>query len=121
MTKEQFMDLAVISMTGNSNELLSNLGYEQMWLHAENIWNARPKKEKVVATPKKNFVKPSHEEVSAYIREKGYKSFNASSWLAHYESKGWMIGKNKMKDWKASVRTWGAKEVQEKTQQIGFV
>jgi hypothetical protein len=23
-----------------------------------------------------------------------------------YESKGWMVGKNKMKDWKAAIRTW---------------
>ena len=30
--------------------------------------------------------------------------------MDYYESKGWMIGKNKMKDWKASIRTWEKKE-----------
>ena len=30
----------------------------------------------------------------------------AENWLNHYEANGWMVGKNKMKDWKASVRTW---------------
>jgi hypothetical protein len=31
---------------------------------------------------------------------------NASVFVDFYESKNWMVGKNKMKDWKASVRTW---------------
>ena len=30
----------------------------------------------------------------------------AENWLNHYEANGWMVGKNKMKDWKASDRTW---------------
>jgi hypothetical protein len=30
----------------------------------------------------------------------------AENWLNHYEANGWMVGKVKMKDWKASVRTW---------------
>ena len=55
------------------------------------------------------FVPPSLEEVQAYISEKGY-SVNAEAFINFYESKGWMIGKNKMKDWKAAVRTWQSKE-----------
>jgi len=30
----------------------------------------------------------------------------AENWLNHYEANGWKVGKNAMKDWKASVRTW---------------
>jgi hypothetical protein len=34
----------------------------------------------------------------------------AENWLNHYEANGWMVGKVKMKDWKASVRTWKANQ-----------
>lgn len=53
----------------------------------------------------KRFTPPTIEEVSSYIAEKGY-SVDADRFIDFYESKGWMVGKNKMKDWKASVRTW---------------
>jgi len=54
---------------------------------------------------KKGFVKPKFEEISEYCKQRK-NAVNAQSFLDHYESKGWMIGKNKMKDWKAAVRTW---------------
>lgn len=61
------------------------------------------------AAPKKRkrFSPPTIEEVEAYIKENGY-SVNAEKWYSHYESNGWYVGKNKMKDWKASVRYWNA-------------
>ena len=51
------------------------------------------------------FVPPTVEEVKAYCDEKGY-SVDPSQFVDFYESKGWLVGKSKMKDWKASVRTW---------------
>ena len=51
------------------------------------------------------FTPPTLSEVQAYITEKGY-HVDAESFIDFYASKGWMVGKNKMKDWKASVRTW---------------
>jgi hypothetical protein len=56
-------------------------------------------------THRKVFIKPSIEDVQAYISGNGY-HVNAERWYAFYESKDWMIGKNKMADWKAAVRTW---------------
>lgn len=61
-------------------------------------------------TPKKKagstiFRPPSLEEVEAYCRERG-NAVDAGKWWDFYVSKGWMVGKNKMKDWKAAVRTW---------------
>lgn len=50
-------------------------------------------------------IPPNLDEVKAYIAEKGY-SVDAEHWYDFYQSKGWYIGKNKMKDWKAAVRTW---------------
>jgi hypothetical protein len=40
-----------------------------------------------------------------YIKEKGY-HFDAESFFAFYESKGWMVGINKMKNWKMACVTW---------------
>lgn len=54
----------------------------------------------------KRFLAPSPEIVQAYLDELGVKSFDGQGFCDHYESKGWMVGKNRMKDWKASVRTW---------------
>lgn len=51
------------------------------------------------------FRKPSCDEVAEYCMERG-NSIDPEEFWDFYESKGWMIGKNKMKDWKASVRTW---------------
>ena len=52
-----------------------------------------------------NFVKPTLQEVEAYCTQRN-NFVDAQRFLDFYESKGWMIGKNRMKDWKASVRTW---------------
>uniref|UniRef100_A0A6M3LPE1 Lin1244/Lin1753-like N-terminal domain-containing protein n=1 Tax=viral metagenome TaxID=1070528 RepID=A0A6M3LPE1_9ZZZZ len=51
------------------------------------------------------FREPTFEEVSRYCLERK-NSVNAKAWLSHYESNGWLVGRNKMKDWKAAVRTW---------------
>ena len=51
------------------------------------------------------FTPPSLEDVQAYCKERN-NSVDADNWYDFYLSKGWMVGKNKMKDWKAAVRTW---------------
>lgn len=58
-------------------------------------------KERKVVT----FHKPTLEEISSYCLERK-NNVNPSKFYDFYESKGWMVGKNKMKDWKACVRTW---------------
>ena len=59
----------------------------------------------VGAKPRRNFVAPSVEEVSVYCKERN-NGIDPQSFIDFYDSKGWMIGKNHMKDWKAAVRTW---------------
>ena len=51
------------------------------------------------------FQKPTLEELQAYINEKGY-HFTAEAFIDHYESVGWKIGKNPMKNWKSACSTW---------------
>ena len=62
------------------------------------------------------FVAPSVSEVKQYIEEKGY-HVDAEQFVDFYDSKGWIVGKSKMKDWKASVRTWEKKVKQEQPAQ----
>ena len=53
----------------------------------------------------KRFTPPTLEEVQEYCKERGNK-VDAVRWFNYYTSNGWMVGKNKMKDWKAAIRTW---------------
>lgn len=51
------------------------------------------------------FIAPTHQEVLEYCIERN-NNVDVNKFIDFYESKGWMVGKNKMKDWKASIRTW---------------
>jgi hypothetical protein len=62
-------------------------------------------------TDKKVFKKPTIEDVKTYMKEQGMNDIS-ERWMSHYESNGWLVGKNKMKDWKASVRTWKLNNLQ---------
>lgn len=58
----------------------------------------------------KRFVKPTVEEVEAYVREKGY-PIDAVRFVDYYESVGWVIGKGKkMQDWRRAVNNWAARQ-----------
>ena len=83
--------------------------------HNTNYHNTNNQCTKEKTTPKKqNFVKPTLEEVKNYYLEK--KQVNAEQkaqrFVDYYESVGWKVGKNPMKDWKAAVRTWISKDNQ---------
>lgn len=54
--------------------------------------------------PKKN-MPPTLEDVKAYCTER-QNNVDPERFIDYYDSNGWMVGKNKMKDWKAAVRTW---------------
>ena len=51
------------------------------------------------------FIKPSIVELKNYMLEIGMNDVS-EKWFDYYESNGWLVGKNKMKNWKAAVRTW---------------
>lgn len=53
----------------------------------------------------KNTIPPSLEEVTAYCNERK-NNIDPQTFIDFYQSKGWMVGKNHMKDWKACIRTW---------------
>jgi hypothetical protein len=57
----------------------------------------------------KRFLPPLIDEVKAYCKERN-NTVSPETFINFYQSKNWMVGKNKMKDWKACVRTWEGKE-----------
>jgi hypothetical protein len=63
----------------------------------------------VPTKPSKRFTPPTVDEVREYCEERG-NGVNPQRFVDYYSSNGWMVGKNKMKDWKAAVRTWEQKE-----------
>ena len=62
-------------------------------------------------------IKPTIEQIKDYMKEQGMNDIS-ERWMSHYESNGWMVGKNKMKDWKASVRTWKLNNLQTQSKNI---
>lgn len=52
------------------------------------------------------FSPPTRQDVADYCKEKGFGGFDVERFLDYYTSNGWMVGKSKMKDWKAAVRNW---------------
>lgn len=72
---------------------------------------------------KESFKKPTIEEIKSYCDErKNY--IDPEQFFDFYESKNWFVGKNKMKDWKASIRTWerrrGYKPLSDKSVEVSI-
>ena len=71
------------------------------------------KEKEIIKEKTKRFSKPTPQEVQAYCDERE-NGISGEAFCDFYESKGWVIGKSPMKDWKAAVRTWEKKHKQDK-------
>ena len=60
---------------------------------------------KSTTTKRKRFEKPTLSEIKAYCIERN-NNVDAQHFYDYYESNGWKVGKNAMKNWQAAVRTW---------------
>lgn len=69
------------------------------------------KESKVKENKRKIFIKPTIEEI-----KQEFPTFNAEHFFNYYESNGWMVGRNKMKDWRATVKNWMAKDYNKQTE-----
>jgi len=76
-------------------------------LSATNLTSINKNKE--IRIINKLFTIPTISEVENYCIERK-NTIDAESFINFYDSKGWMVGKNKMKDWRACVRTWEMRE-----------
>lgn len=61
--------------------------------------------EQGIDTHIKKFIRPKIEEVAAYCEERG-NAVDPEKWHDHYSANGWMVGRNRMSNWQAAVRTW---------------
>ena len=68
---------------------------------AQEIQQEKPKR--------KNFVKPTVEEIAAFCKEKKI-NINVHQFFNYYESNGWKIGRNAMKSWQAAVQNWNTRD-----------
>lgn len=59
--------------------------------------------------PLSRFTPPTVEQVAAYCQERGNR-INAQQFVDFYASKGWKVGQNPMKDWRACIRTWEGRD-----------
>lgn len=66
-------------------------------------------KERGEKEKRKRFSPPSISEIYSYCQERK-NQVDANKFFDFYEAKNWMIGRNKMKDWKAAIRTWESRE-----------
>lgn len=53
--------------------------------------------------------RPTLEDVQAFVIEKGYDLVNPVTFFNYYESNGWRVGKNPMKNWRAAAASWQSK------------
>ena len=86
-------------------------------IQSESNPNPNPKESNARET---RFTPPSIADVEQYCREKGY-HINAERFVCFYAQKGWMVGKNHMKDWKRAVQGWETRwKDEQKNAQHGF-
>jgi hypothetical protein len=86
------------TVTVNVNE---NVNVNDNVINFNNIGNSGELQKKKST----RFVPPTVEDVKIYCQERK-NSVNPETFVDFYTAKGWMVGKNKMKDWKSAVRTW---------------
>ncbi len=101
-----------LGTTGNNEEHLGTTGnngdknfIEEEIEIEEEVEVEQKEKIKEKDNRKRSFSPPKLSEVEAYCHERG-NAVNPERFVDFYSCKGWMVGKNKMKDWKAAVRTW---------------
>jgi len=69
------------------------------------------KKEKIYIKKEVVFKKPTIEDIKTYISLKNY-LVDAEKFFSYYESNGWKVGKNHMRNWKAAISTWNRNEIE---------
>lgn len=96
-------------ISSGGDEKISVGGSEKISLHIKGIHtnSFHNKEDNYEDKPSKSkkFIPPTLEEVREYCKERNNR-VDPERFIDHYESNGWKVGKNPMKDWKAAVRTW---------------
>lgn len=111
---------------GVENQPLENQGVEILGVEIQGVENHQQLSTEKESTEKEStekkeqrikFVQPTFEEVTAYCIERGG-LVDPHRWYDYYTANGWKVGRNPMRDWKASVRYWESKR--SKSSEIDF-
>lgn len=84
---------------GYNTDTQVRLGKDSIEIDKDNIYNVPQ------SDTRKRFIPPTLEEVIDYCNER-QNNVDPEQFIDYYTTNGWKVGKNKMKDWKASIRTW---------------
>ena len=106
ITETEYIDeLNMLKLINQKYEIRQELDIAKPMLSEYSIEENSIDNNKKEIYKEKRFKKPTLEEVKDYCKERN-NGIDAQRFIDFYDSKDWMIGKNKMKDWKACVRTW---------------
>lgn len=100
----------ITSETSSQGTILQIVSYEKYQVATNEITNEQPTSNQQSTTnnnvkKEKKFIIPTFNDVLEYCIQNNL-DVDGVKFINFYESKGWMVGKNKMKDWKAAIRTW---------------
>jgi hypothetical protein len=114
LQKFEKIECQIEQQTTNTNTLITVLNWNDYQMSEQQMNNERTTNEQQMNTLKevkniKNersiFIRPNLIEISDYCNERK-NTVKPEKFFDHYESNGWIVGKTKMKDWKAAIRTW---------------
>jgi len=100
----------ITSVTSSQGTIIQIVSYEKYQVSTNEITNEQPTSNQQSTTnnnvkKEKKFIVPTFNDVLEYCMQNNL-DVDGIKFINFYESKGWMVGKNKMKDWKAAIRTW---------------
>lgn len=103
----------ITSVTSSQGTIIQIVSYEKYQIATNEITNEQPTNNQRITTNKneknekneKKFIPPTFNDVLEYCMQNNL-DVDGIKFINFYESKGWMVGKNKMKDWKAAIRNW---------------
>lgn len=112
INEQNLIALLEIKSLKNFNSTLektSNLEFEKLELNNNREVIKEKKNKKDTSSVKHKHIRqvipPQREWVADYCRERGNR-VDSEKFYDYYESKGWLVGRTKMKDWQAAIRTW---------------
>jgi hypothetical protein len=100
----------ITNVTSSQGTIIQIVSYEKYQVSTNEITNEQPASNQQSTTNnnvknEKKFIIPTFNDVLEYCMQNNL-DVDGVKFINFYESKGWMVGKNKMKDWKAAIRTW---------------
>lgn len=99
--KEYIYHLKEVINNDNDNERCVDVSLHESYTNRQSVQKSN-----------KKFQPPTAEEILAYCTEKDLRYVNPNAFIDFYESKGWMVGKNKMSSWKGAVSGWNRRAME---------